>query len=214
MEKKEEERRGGEARARERRRGEAREREKKGRSKREREKRGGRGSKRGRGGRGRREDKGGGRKGRRGKEGGQRRGEGEEEEEGRKGRGVRDKEKREKREREVCHKQVKQVKQKGVCGHKMHYTILHVQSLKLPNHVEAVSAHNIHRRKDSVSHTTGRVSLFTLYTTLCVYQLCFMFNVYICLQCKRSCVYSVNKDQTDVRIYIVFFCMPDRGRGV
>ena len=89
-------------------------------------------------------------------------------------------EKREKREREVCHKQVKQVKQKGVCGQEMHYTILHVQSLKLLNHVEAVSAHNIHRRKDSVSHTTGRVSLFTLYTTLCVLgscQLCFMFHV-------------------------------------
>ena len=91
-------------------------------------------------------------------------------------------EKREKREREVCHKQVKQVKQKGVCGQEMHCTILHVQSLKLLNHVKAVSAHNIHRRKDSVSHTTGRVSLFTLYTTFCVCRkLSIMFHV--------SCLY-------------------------
>ena len=40
-----------------------------------------------------------------------------------------------------------------------------------------------------------------------------MFHVHVlCLQCKQSCVYYVNKDETDVRIYITllfFVCMPD-----
>ena len=59
------------------------------------------------------------------------------------------------------------MKQKGVCGQEMHYTILHAQSLKLPNHVEAILAHNIYRRKDSVSYATGSQPIHTVHYLVC-----------------------------------------------